>query len=132
MGPGYDAFKTDAADAAAAASANDDPAPADQTDLERDLTSRPFSPLDLLVQRAVQTQLFYCSELRNEPLAAWLRKFEGHAHLTGVPIRGSWHSCLGLRLPARTYLEAMLRAEPYTYTVRGASCIWCAWEGRVG
>lgn len=96
--------------------------------LERDLVSRPFSPLDLLVQRAIQTQLFYCNDLRNEPLAAWLQKFQDHSHLTGVPIRGSWHACLGLRLPAEDYLEALIRAEPYTYTAC-AKCYMLNFKG---
>jgi len=101
----------------------DIPATSAEIALERDLVSRPFSPLDLLVQRAIQTQLFYCNDLRNEPLAAWLKKFQDHDHLTGVPLRDSWHACLGLRLPAQDYLEALIRAEPYTYTVCFHTCL---------
>ena len=36
---------------------------------------------DYLVQRAVQQQLNYMADLKNEPLGNWLKAFQDHAHL---------------------------------------------------
>lgn len=36
---------------------------------------------DFLIQRAVQQQLYYSAQLRNEPMVDWLKRFKGHEHL---------------------------------------------------
>ena len=36
---------------------------------------------DFLVQRAIQQQLYYSAQLRNEPMVDWLKRFGGHEHL---------------------------------------------------
>ena len=36
---------------------------------------------DFLVQRAIQQQLYYSADLRNELMVGWLGKFRGHEHL---------------------------------------------------
>ena len=36
---------------------------------------------DLLIQRAIQQQLYYSAQLRNEPMVDWLKRFKGHEHL---------------------------------------------------
>jgi len=38
---------------------------------------------DFLIQRAIQTQLHYSADLRNEPAVGWLARFRDHAHLDG-------------------------------------------------
>ena len=35
----------------------------------------------LLMQRAIQTQLYYLADLRDEPTYVWLREFLNHGHL---------------------------------------------------
>lgn len=36
---------------------------------------------DFLVQRAIQQQLYFSADLRNEPMVGWLKHFQGHEHL---------------------------------------------------
>eukprot|EP00629_Pelagomonadales_sp_RCC1024_P004287 CAMPEP_0119291854 /NCGR_PEP_ID=MMETSP1329-20130426/43134_1 /TAXON_ID=114041 /ORGANISM="Genus nov. species nov., Strain RCC1024" /LENGTH=83 /DNA_ID=CAMNT_0007292683 /DNA_START=74 /DNA_END=321 /DNA_ORIENTATION=+ len=36
---------------------------------------------DFVMQRAIQQQLYYSADLRNEPVLGWLAKFQGHEHL---------------------------------------------------
>ena len=36
---------------------------------------------DFVVQRAVQQQLYYCADVRNEIQLRWLSRFQGHEHL---------------------------------------------------
>lgn len=36
---------------------------------------------DFLIQRAIQQQLYYSAQLRNEPMVDWLKRFRGHEHL---------------------------------------------------
>ena len=36
---------------------------------------------NLLMQRAIQTQLYYLADLRDEPTYVWLREFLNHGHL---------------------------------------------------
>ena len=36
---------------------------------------------DFVVQRAIQQQLYYSADLRNELMVGWLAKFRGHEHL---------------------------------------------------
>jgi len=36
---------------------------------------------DFLIQRAIQQQLYYSAQLRNEPMVDWLKRFKGHEHL---------------------------------------------------
>ena len=39
---------------------------------------------DFVVQRAIQQQLYFIAELKNEPVQTWLAKFQGHEHLESV------------------------------------------------
>merc|ERR1719162_1908763 len=39
---------------------------------------------DFVVQRAIQQQLYFIAELKNEPVQTWLAKFHGHEHLESV------------------------------------------------
>ena len=39
---------------------------------------------DFLVQRAIQQQLYYSADLRNEPMVNWLKEFQDHGHLDSV------------------------------------------------
>jgi hypothetical protein len=76
---------------------------------------------DVLVQRALQTQLYYLEDLRDEPTARWLSGFLNHTHLDSkgryaafdqrtTDARGRRR---GLILPWDEYVAA-LRAEPET------------------
>jgi len=70
----------------------------------------------LLLQRAVQTQLYYLEDLRDEPRGVWLRGFLGHDHLDA---RGRFAALDGVRCPGgwRRYLEHLIRAPPFSITV---------------
>lgn len=70
---------------------------------------------DLLLQRALQTQVWYYNEMRNEMMATWLRGFLNHTHLdSGV----KWHSVVGMRTPFCDYLRKLLTEPPMAVTVR--------------
>ena len=63
---------------------------------------------DYLVQRAVQQQLNYMADLKNEPLGNWLKGFQDHAHLdSNSPRRfpGTYSAAFGqLNKPYTEYL----------------------------
>lgn len=81
---------------------------------EQEVVIRPFSILDMLMQRTIQTQRHYYVELRNEPVSDWLSKFAGHSHLD----RGSkWHSTMGLRCSMEEYLNSLINTEDTNITV---------------
>ena len=63
---------------------------------------------DFLLQRALQTQLYYLADMRDEPTAVWLAKFLGHEHLDGS---GRFAALNGMRVPWREY-HAQLRVTP--------------------
>merc|ERR1719272_2700432 len=71
---------------------------------------------DFVVQRAIQQQLYFIAELKNEPVQTWLAKFQGHEHLESVGRKpgapgnpGSYSAEFGqLRTtPYTAYLSAM-------------------------
>ena len=70
---------------------------------------------DYLVQRAVQQQLNYMADLKNEPLGNWLKAFQDHAHLdSNSPRRfpGTYDAAFGqLNKPYAEYLVDMGTAE---------------------
>uniref|UniRef100_A0A7S4E7W6 Uncharacterized protein n=1 Tax=Pelagomonas calceolata TaxID=35677 RepID=A0A7S4E7W6_9STRA len=70
---------------------------------------------DYLVQRAVQQQLNYMADLKNEPLGNWLKAFQDHAHLdSNSPRRfpGTYSAAFGqLNKPFQEYLVDMGTAE---------------------
>ena len=66
---------------------------------------------DYLVQRAVQQQLNYMADLKNEPLGNWLKAFQSHEHLDSRSprrFRASWASAVvrrGRKERRRAHLE---------------------------
>ena len=70
---------------------------------------------DYLVQRAVQQQLNYMADLKNEPLGNWLKAFQDHAHLdSNSPRRfpGTYSAAFGqLNKPFQEYLVDLGTAE---------------------
>ena len=70
---------------------------------------------DYLVQRAVQQQLNYMADLKNEPLGNWLKAFQDHAHLdSNSPRRfpGTYDAAFGqLNKPFQEYLVDLGTAE---------------------
>mmetsp|Transcript_22313 Transcript_22313/g.36695 ORF Transcript_22313/g.36695 Transcript_22313/m.36695 type:complete len:136 (+) Transcript_22313:473-880(+) len=48
----------------------------------------------LLMQRAIQTQLYYLADLRDEPTYMWMREFLNHGHLDD---KGRFNELDGLR-----------------------------------
>lgn len=83
--------------------------------LTTEVVDRPFKITDMLLQRSIQTQLHYYTQLRNEPVSNWLSNFENHGHLD----RGmKWHSCMGMRLGLQDYLEQMVTAEDVSIMVK--------------
>ena len=70
---------------------------------------------DYLVQRAVQQQLNYLSDLKNEPLGNWLKAFQDHGHLDSTSPRrfpGTYSAAFGqLKKPFQEYLVDMGTAE---------------------
>ncbi|KAL9189234.1 hypothetical protein ACHAXT_011724 [Thalassiosira profunda] len=72
----------------------------------------------LLLQRAIQTQLYYLADLRDEPTYKWLRGFLGHDHLDD---RGRFNELDGLCVEGagwRGYLPRLEEAPPLTITVQ--------------
>ena len=71
----------------------------------------------LLLQRAVQTQLYYLADLRDEPTYKWLRSFLDHDHLDD---RGDFNELDGIHVEGgwRTYLPKLEDAPPLTITVQ--------------
>jgi len=70
--------------------------------------------LDLIMQRAVQTKLYYLADLRDEPTGKWLKDFLGHEHLDA---KGDFTSLGGLNVGWLSYLEQLYRAEPQTVVI---------------
>lgn len=62
---------------------------------------------DILLQRAIQTEIYNFYEVHNEVKAKWLSGFMNHSHLDG----GEWHSVVGLNIPMSDYLQYLLH-EP--------------------
>jgi hypothetical protein len=86
----------------------------------------PEKLLNLLCQCAVQAQLSYYGEFKNEVRARWLESFLGHEHLK-VERVGSHNMRIryrglsdGLRCSWRDYLTTLLRGKPEKYEVRYA------------
>ena len=71
----------------------------------------------LLLQRAVQTQLYYLADLRDEPTYKWLRSFLDHDHLDD---RGEFNELDGIHVEGgwRGYLPKLEDAPPLTITVQ--------------
>ena len=74
----------------------------------------------LLLQRAIQTQLYYLADLRDEPTYVWLRGFLGHDHLDD---RGKFNELDGVRCGGgskswRNYLAQLEVAPPFTILVQ--------------
>lgn len=76
-----------------------------------------FAISGLLMQRAIQTQLYYLSDLRDEPTYVWLRSFLSHDHLDD---RGKFNELDGLRCNGgwQYYLEQLEQAPHFTITVQ--------------
>ena len=73
-----------------------------------------------LLRGAIQTQLHYHLEFKNEVASRWLESFLGHEHLGVKAVGGPTFRGLddGLRCGWRDYLSTMLGSEPQTYEVR--------------
>lgn len=67
------------------------------------------------MQRAIQTQLYYLNDLRDEPTGKWLQGFLGHAHLDAKGANGQLG---GLNLAWTDYLAQLRQAEPFSVTVQ--------------
>lgn len=71
------------------------------------LGSRKFDVQEMILMRAIQTQMYYYIELRNEPLAQWMSKHRGYDHLDAG---SKWHCCLGMRDSVETYLTELIKS----------------------
>ena len=71
----------------------------------------------LLMQRAIQTQLYYLADLRDEPTYVWMRKFLNHGHLDD---KGRFNELDGLRCNGgwQYYLEEMEQSPSFSITVQ--------------
>ncbi|EOD06933.1 hypothetical protein EMIHUDRAFT_438618 [Emiliania huxleyi CCMP1516] len=86
----------------------------------------PAKVCSLLMQCAIQAQLSYYNEFKNEMRARWLESFLGHAHLrvertggrksSGYPLYRGLSD--GLRCSWTEYLQTMLRGKVERYEVR--------------
>lgn len=76
-----------------------------------------FAIAGLLMQRAIQTQLYYLADLRDEPRYMWLREFLNHDHLDD---KGQFNELDGLRCSGgwQHYLEQLEQAPHFTTTVQ--------------
>jgi hypothetical protein len=72
---------------------------------------------NLLMQRAIQTQLYYLADLRDEPTYMWLREFLNHSHLDD---KGRFNELDGLRCHGgwASYLEQLENAPSFSITVQ--------------
>lgn len=61
---------------------------------------------ELLLQRSIQTQLYYLQEVRNEVKATWLAGFLKHEHLDNG---NRWHAVFGMKTLMTDYFRALLR-----------------------
>ena len=59
---------------------------------------------ELLVQRSIQTQLYYLHDLRDEPTAHWLQSWQGHEHLDAHGGYGGLLVGLGYHQVVKLYL----------------------------
>ncbi|KAL7490528.1 hypothetical protein ACHAWT_000100 [Skeletonema menzelii] len=71
----------------------------------------------LLMQRAIQTQLYYLADLRDEPTYMWMREFLNHGHLDD---KGRFNELDGLRCDGgwQYYLEQLESAPSFSITVQ--------------
>lgn len=71
----------------------------------------------LLMQRAIQTQLYYLADLRDEPTYIWMREFLNHNHLDD---KGRFNELDGLRCNGgwQYYLEQLESAPSFSITVQ--------------
>ncbi len=71
----------------------------------------------LLMQRAIQTQLYYLADLRDEPTYTWMREFLNHNHLDD---RGRFNELDGLRCDGgwQYYLGQLESAPSFSITVQ--------------
>uniref|UniRef100_A0A7S1ZW69 Uncharacterized protein n=2 Tax=Ditylum brightwellii TaxID=49249 RepID=A0A7S1ZW69_9STRA len=70
---------------------------------------------NLLLQRTIQTQLYYLADLRDEPTYAWLRSFLDQNHLDD---RGRFNELDGIHYSWHDYLHQLQNAPPFTITVQ--------------
>jgi hypothetical protein len=72
---------------------------------------------NLLMQRAIQTQLYYLADLRDEPTYVWMREFLNHGHLDD---KGRFNELDGLRCNGgwKYYLEQLEQAPSFSITVQ--------------
>ena len=63
---------------------------------------------DLLLQRAIQTQLRYYDDMHNEVMTAWLQGFLNHTHLDNGEM---WHSVVGMHVSMEEYFRVMLQTK---------------------
>ena len=97
----------------------------DNDDEEEELRPPPEKLSNLLLQCAIQAQLSYYNEFKNEMRSRWLESFLGHEHLrverTGakgggkILYRGLSN---GLRCSWLDYFRTMLKGKPEKYEVR--------------
>lgn len=64
---------------------------------------------DLLLQRAIQTEILYFSEMQNDAMAKWLVGFMNHTHLD---CGTRWHCVVGMKVPMYEYLNNLLQEPP--------------------
>jgi len=71
----------------------------------------------LLMQRAIQTQLYYLADMRDEPTYMWMREFLNHGHLDD---KGRFQELDGLRCDGgwQYYLEQLENAPSFSITVQ--------------
>ncbi len=71
----------------------------------------------LLLQRAIQTQLYYLADLRDEPTYMWMREFLNHGHLDD---KGRFNELDGLRCDGgwQYYLQQLESAPSFSITVQ--------------
>ena len=88
-----------------------------QSLLERTQRTGKHAISSLLMQRAIQTQLYYLADLRDEPTYMWLREFLNHNHLDD---KGRFNELDGLRCNGgwQNYLEQLEQAPHFTITVQ--------------
>ena len=72
---------------------------------------------NLLMQRAIQTQLYYLADLRDEPTYMWLREFLDQGHLDD---KGRFNELDGLRCQGgwTSYLKQLENAPSFSITVQ--------------
>ncbi|KAG8460710.1 hypothetical protein KFE25_011485 [Diacronema lutheri] len=78
-----------------------------------------------LLQRAVQTQIYYLNELHDQPSARFIANFLDHQGID------TYHGFDGLRVDAEDYIQKLLESPPTTVQVRSS---WgsVSWGGSPG